>query len=711
LEPGKVVETPPAKGKVFISYSRKDMAFANRLEVALRERGFEPLIDSNDIYAFEDWWQRIEGLLAQSDTVIFILSSHSISSEVALKEVGFASSLKKRFAPVACGPVDFEAIPGALARLNVINFHDGEAFEKRADELAVALATDIEWLRKHTEFGELGRRWSQAGHPVGLLLRSPNLEEAERWIASRPDTAPSPDQATLDFVAESRRAATRRQRRLVAGSLAGAAVAIVLAVLAVRQTLVAKVAQFDAEQQRNVANEQTKVATEQTNVATEQTKIAGKRLIEARENLVASLVAQTDFEITRYDLVSALRSVLKAADLEATYAGKDDERKSDQALRQVLAEDRLILHLERDIDPWGWPFDFINDHILLVSSSEQGLFAIDLRSKTTIWHLDLPGVRSPGFMVVVDDFRSVLIGGRQKLAIVDRKKGTVLRTIDLSSNMVSLAVTHDGDLAAVALDRSILLFDPRVSQKAPKPIPIEIGAGEAISKIAFDRSGNRMYIAVSPKVTGSARVLEYLSSTGQIKPVKTGEAETLADASDVSAYGVRDRGLIYWSHLQQKIGIFNAATGMVSDLRAMMLRVWSMSGGAFSTPAGLHYLHDETLDERSQLFAIARSEENEVMTVAVQLVGDGEKLYNLHQIKYRLRDFPSALVRGCRVSADDGFLACFYSVNSKDGILVWNMADVAAAPGTREELRHAAEAMLKRHTESDAADKAFGIEH
>jgi TIR domain len=51
-------ETGP-KARVFISYSRKDMAFADRLEAALKARGFEPLIDRSEIYAFEDWWNRI----------------------------------------------------------------------------------------------------------------------------------------------------------------------------------------------------------------------------------------------------------------------------------------------------------------------------------------------------------------------------------------------------------------------------------------------------------------------------------------------------------------------------------------------------------------------------------------------------------------------------------------------------------------------------
>src|SRR3984893_8356144 len=85
-----------SKAKVFISYSRKDIAFADRLEVALKARGFEPLIDRTDIYAFEQWWERIEALIARADTVVFVLSPDAVGSEVALREVAFAASLNKR---------------------------------------------------------------------------------------------------------------------------------------------------------------------------------------------------------------------------------------------------------------------------------------------------------------------------------------------------------------------------------------------------------------------------------------------------------------------------------------------------------------------------------------------------------------------------------------------------------------------------------------
>ena len=74
-----------SKAKVFISYSRADLAFANRLEAELKARGFEPLMDRTEIYAFEDWWARIQALITQADTIIFVLSPEAVSSAICLR--------------------------------------------------------------------------------------------------------------------------------------------------------------------------------------------------------------------------------------------------------------------------------------------------------------------------------------------------------------------------------------------------------------------------------------------------------------------------------------------------------------------------------------------------------------------------------------------------------------------------------------------------
>lgn len=77
-------------------------------------------------------------------------------------------------------------MPEALGRLNFIFFDDDAQFDDSLKQLCEALATDIAWIRKHTEYGEAARHWAASGRPAGLLLRSPVLGEAERWIASRP---------------------------------------------------------------------------------------------------------------------------------------------------------------------------------------------------------------------------------------------------------------------------------------------------------------------------------------------------------------------------------------------------------------------------------------------------------------------------------------------------------------------------------------------
>src|SRR5580658_7573137 len=106
------------KARVFISYSRKDMAFADRLDAALKARGFEPLIDREEIFAFEDWWKRLQALIVRADTVVFVISPDAVASREALKEVEYAASLNKRFAPIVYRRAEDSATPEALRRLN-----------------------------------------------------------------------------------------------------------------------------------------------------------------------------------------------------------------------------------------------------------------------------------------------------------------------------------------------------------------------------------------------------------------------------------------------------------------------------------------------------------------------------------------------------------------------------------------------------------------
>jgi hypothetical protein len=178
-------------------------------------------IDRHEIAALEEWWKRIETLITQADTIVFVLSPDSLASKYAQKEISFATSLNKRFAPIVYRRVDEQLVPEVLAKMNHVFFDDEAKFDASADRLARALRIDIAWVRLHTEFGGAARQWSVANRPNGLLLRSPRLEEAERWIAARPESAPVPTEETRTFIEDSRAATTRRRTFLTASLIFG----------------------------------------------------------------------------------------------------------------------------------------------------------------------------------------------------------------------------------------------------------------------------------------------------------------------------------------------------------------------------------------------------------------------------------------------------------------------------------------------------------
>jgi TIR domain len=224
--------TPEPKVKVFISYSRKDLAFAERILAALEARGLAPKLDTRDLPKLEDWRRELLDFIRTADAVVFIVSPNSVSSQVCSWEVEQVATLSKRLAPIVLERVPDDRIPAEIAKINYLFFDPPNDFEAQADALAAALQTDLDWLKEHTRLGELAHRWDERRRPAGRTLRGQDLEDAERWIASRPRGAPQPTDLHKQLVSESRRAATRRLRLSVAGALAVGILAVALAVFA-----------------------------------------------------------------------------------------------------------------------------------------------------------------------------------------------------------------------------------------------------------------------------------------------------------------------------------------------------------------------------------------------------------------------------------------------------------------------------------------------
>ena len=88
---------PDDKLKVFVSYSRAQVAFADDVEFVLKKAGFDVLIDRRSIpRGHPDFLSFLEQMILSSDTVVFILSDESASSDTCEWEVNKARELGKR---------------------------------------------------------------------------------------------------------------------------------------------------------------------------------------------------------------------------------------------------------------------------------------------------------------------------------------------------------------------------------------------------------------------------------------------------------------------------------------------------------------------------------------------------------------------------------------------------------------------------------------
>lgn len=239
--------------KVFLSYSRKDRERAQRIADVLREREFGVFKDTDDILPTEEWRDRLQQLIEEADTIVFLLSPHSASSEVCAWEVEHANSLNKRIAPIVIDEVDADNIPAALAKLNYIFCTERDRFEDAVDTLVAALHSDVGWIREHTRISGLARRWEVACRPNHLLLRGQDISDAEVWRDARPSEAPQVTGLQANFVSESRRAASRRQRVTMAGLFIGLICAGALAGIAYLQRGYALENEALARSERNSA--------------------------------------------------------------------------------------------------------------------------------------------------------------------------------------------------------------------------------------------------------------------------------------------------------------------------------------------------------------------------------------------------------------------------------------------------------------------------
>ncbi len=299
---------------IFISYSRKDVAVAQRLQEALSQRGKDVWIDLENIPPSAEWMARIEQAIDASGAVVVLLSDHSLRSTVCGQEVQHAVERRKRLVPIALGITQVELVPEALRRINWIHWTDAEGPDGIMLRVIEAIETDLEHVAVHTRVLVRAAEWEARGRNASYLLRGADLSEAERWLGRSGGKLPVPSRLHTDYVQASRVSQIRRQRMVTGASLAAVAISSGLAVYAWGQ-------RGDAIAESQRAQEKSSAAESARVVADRQARLALGRQLAAQ---AAALPDQGPKMLPRAALlaIEALR--------------RDDSSDCDRAARKIL---------------------------------------------------------------------------------------------------------------------------------------------------------------------------------------------------------------------------------------------------------------------------------------------------------------------------------------------------------------------------------------
>ena len=231
--------------KLFISYSRRDMAAADALVAALEGEDFEITIDRRDLPYGEEWQNELADFIRGSDTVVWLVSPDSITSKWCNWELGEVGRLNKRLVPVKIRQVEPEELPESLGRIHLLPAEGAFVPAVHLPTLVTTLNTDRGWVKEATRLADRAREWTAREKNSALLLRGPALKNAETWSTHQPKAVPGPSSEVLELILASRRGAARRQRWWIGGAAAAAVAGFSLAGFAWWQREVA-VAQRDA---------------------------------------------------------------------------------------------------------------------------------------------------------------------------------------------------------------------------------------------------------------------------------------------------------------------------------------------------------------------------------------------------------------------------------------------------------------------------------
>ncbi|WP_366828537.1 toll/interleukin-1 receptor domain-containing protein [Nostoc sp. NMS2] len=194
---------------VFISYSRKDKEFVQKLHASLQQYHQDTWVDWQDIPITADWWFEIEAGIEGANTFVFIISPDSVTSKVCHQEIEHAVKHNKRLIPlVRRENFEMMQLHPALSKYNWLFFRDVDDFASAFQALIKAIDTDLDHVRTHTHLLVRANEWDKKSRDASYLLRGSALADAEQWLTQNVYKEPEATNLHREYITASLTAET-----------------------------------------------------------------------------------------------------------------------------------------------------------------------------------------------------------------------------------------------------------------------------------------------------------------------------------------------------------------------------------------------------------------------------------------------------------------------------------------------------------------------
>ena len=619
-----------ATSTVFISYSRKDKKFVRKLNDSLDSSGVDAWVDWEGIPLSSDWMDEITRAIEGGDAFLFVISPDSLASKVCMEELELGLKYNKKLVPILYrDPEKGSDMHEKLASTNWVYLREQDNYEATIPKLVESIQTDLGWVRQHTRLLQRATEWENKNRNNSFLLQGADLEDAERWMteaAAQESRDVVPLQA--EYIAESRTAATKRQRTVMVGISLALVVSVVLGIFALFQRNIAVTNEEARATQQTIAeeNEAIAVANEHARATQQAIAIENEALAKQNENIAKARYSAAQARIYQNQAGELDLSTLLAIDSwerASSFLAEDIIRRNASLipipLNQMKHEGRVW---NVQVDPDGKNFiTSSSDHTACVWSFEDGSqrFCVQLDDE----------VEEAVFNKV--DGKTIITGDHAgSVRIWNANTGELQQQYDFGGIIWDLSQSPDGRWLAVARDDNtasiIDLTNPEAAVyniKRTSPVYVVtfspnsgwIAIGESSGEVIIWNVEKKFFLKapthldevyvvkftpdgkwlISGGADSTVRVSEAL--TGQVRQVLThGDwVEDIAVSPDGSwfAVAVDDNRVWVWEtetgeekmrlkhdHFVQKVRVSKDGRWIASSSFDRTVRIWDAASGS-----------------------------------------------------------------------------------------------------------------------------------